>query len=104
MKAEHILSILVLACALYGVRMLPLTLIRREIKSKWVKSFLYYVPYVTLTVMTFPAILTATASPISALVGFGAAVILALCNRSLFQVAIGGCLAVFLVELLPFVG
>ncbi len=104
MSTDHMISILVLAAALYAVRMLPLTLIRREIKSQWVKSFLYYVPYVTLTVMTFPAILTATESPVSALIGFGAAVALALCNRSLFQVAIGGCLAVFLTELLPFIG
>lgn len=103
MRTEIMLSILVLAGALYAVRMLPLTLIRREIKSKWVRSFLYYVPYVTLTVMTFPAILTATNSPISAVAGFVVAVVLAICNRSLFQVAIGGCAAVFLVELLPFI-
>jgi len=103
MRAEVMLSILVMAAALYAVRMLPLTLIRKEIKSKTIKSFLYYVPYVTLTVMTFPTVLTATESPVSGLVGFVAAVILAVCNRSLFQVAIGGCAAVFLVELLPFI-
>lgn len=103
MNNGNMISILVLAAALYAVRMLPLTLIRREIKNQWIRSFLYYVPYVTLTVMTFPAILTATDSPISALAGFVVAVILAVCNQSLFKVAIGGCLTVFLVELLPFV-
>ena len=103
MSNGNLISILVLAGALYAVRMLPLTLIRREIKSTWVRSFLYYVPYVTLTVMTVPAILTATNSPISALIGFAVAVVLAICNQSLFKVAIGGCAAVFLVELLPFI-
>jgi len=103
MTNGNLISIFVLAAALYAVRMLPLTLIRREIKSTWVRSFLYYVPYVTLTVMTFPAILTATNSPVSALSGFAVAVVLAVCNQSLFKVAIGGCLTVFLVELLPFV-
>ena len=103
MRAEVMLSILVLAAALYAVRMLPLTLIRKEIKSKTIKSFLYYVPYVTLTVMTFPTVLTATESPVSGFAGFVVAVLLAVFGRSLFQVAIGGCAAVFLVELLPFI-
>ena len=103
MRAEVMLSILIMAAALYAVRMLPLTLIRREIKSKTIRSFLYYVPYVTLTVMTFPTVLTATESHVSGVAGFVVAVVLAICNRSLFQVAIGGCVAVFLVELLPFV-
>lgn len=103
MRAEIMLSVLIMAAALYGVRMLPLTLIRKEIRSKTIRSFLYYVPYVTLTVMTFPTVLTATDNPVSGIAGFVAAVVLAVCGRSLFQVAIGGCAAVFLVELLPFV-
>ena len=103
MRYENFISIFVMAVALYCVRMLPLTLIRREIKNKRIRSFLYYVPYVTLTVMTVPAIWEATKSPVSAMAGFVTAVLLALWNRSLFQVAIGGCAAVFLVELLPFI-
>ena len=51
-----------MAIATYAIRVLPLTLIRKEITNKYIKSFLYYVPYVTLAVMTFPAILTATQS------------------------------------------
>lgn len=53
--------IFVMAAVTYLIRMLPLTLIRKEIKSTYIKSFLYYVPYVTLAAMTFPAILSATA-------------------------------------------
>ncbi len=103
MRPEILKSILVLGLTLYAVRMLPLVLLHREIKNRWFRSFLYYVPYVTLTVMTFPAILSATNSVISAAAGFGAAVLLAYRGRSLFQVAIGGCVVVGLVELLPFV-
>ena len=62
--------IFVMAAVTYLIRMLPLTLIRKEIKSTYIKSFLYYVPYVTLAAMTFPAILSATANIWSALAGF----------------------------------
>ena len=103
MRLENLCSIAVLALTLYAVRVLPLTLIRKEIKNKYIRSFLYYVPYVTLTVMTFPAVLSATDSMISAGAGFVVAVWMAYRNRSLFQVAIGGCVTVFLVELLPFI-
>lgn len=103
MRLENLGSIAVLALTLYAVRVLPLTLIRKEIKNKYIRSFLFYVPYVTLTVMTFPAVLSATESVISAGAGFAVAVWMAYRNKSLFQVAIGGCITVFLVELLPFV-
>ena len=62
------LYILVMAGVTYLIRVLPLTLIRKEIKNTYIRSFLYYVPYVTLSVMTFPAILTATASVWSAVI------------------------------------
>lgn len=68
--------ILVMAGVTYLIRLLPLTLIRKEIKSPFIKSFLYYVPYVTLAVMTFPAILSATSNIWSAVVGFAVALIL----------------------------
>ena len=70
MKADVFLYIIGMAVVTYLVRVLPLTLIRKEIKNTFIKSFLYYVPYVTLAVMIFPAILDATSSPWSALVGF----------------------------------
>ena len=82
-----------------GMQIIILTVIRREIQNRFLRSFLYYVPYVTLSVMTFPAILHATGSPISAWAGFLLALVLAWCGRSLFQVAVAACALVFLVEL-----
>ncbi len=81
------------------IRVLPLTLIRGEIKNRTLRSFLYYVPYVTLAVMTFPAILHATQSPIAAGVALIAGILLAWFGRSLFFVAVSSCLIVFLLEL-----
>ena len=93
--------IAVMAGVTYLIRVLPLTLIRRDIQNKTIRSFLYYVPYVTLAVMTFPAILSATQSPISGLVGFLAAVAMAWWRGNLFQVAACACAGVFLAELFP---
>ena len=93
--------IAVMALVTYLIRMLPLTLIRKEIKNTYVKSFLYYVPYVTLSVMTFPAIMEATGSTVSAAAGFLAAVLLAWRGASLFQVSVAACICVFLAGFLP---
>ena len=84
----------------YLIRVLPLTLIRKEIRNKTVRSFLYYVPYVTLAVMTFPAILSATQSPVAAAIALVAAILLAWFGRSLFQVAVISCVTVFILELI----
>ncbi|RLL45477.1 AzlD domain-containing protein [Oceanobacillus piezotolerans] len=92
------LYLLVMAMVTYLIRVLPLTLIRKEIKNTYVKSFLYYVPYVTLAVMIFPAILDATASPVSGLVGFVVAIIIAYYGKGLFTVSLFACLSVFIVE------
>ena len=94
------LYILLMAVVTYAIRALPLTLIRKEIKSRFIKSFLHYVPYATLAAMTFPAILTATDYVVSSVVGFVVAIILALNNRSLLTVAGFSCLAAFIVEFL----
>ena len=91
--------ILVMAGVTYLIRLLPLTLIRREIKSTFIKSFLYYVPSVTLSVMTFPAILSATSSVWSAAAGFIVALILAYNKKSLINVSLISCAVVFVVEL-----
>ncbi len=91
--------ILVMALVTYLIRALPLTLIRKEINNSFLKSFLYYVPFATLAAMTFPAILHATDSLISSFVGFGVALFFAIRGKSLLTVAICGCVAVFLVEL-----
>ncbi|MBS7303977.1 MAG: AzlD domain-containing protein [Lachnospiraceae bacterium] len=89
----------IMAGVTYLIRVLPLTLIRREIKSTFIRSFLYYVPYVTLSVMTFPAIIHATRSPIAAMLAFAAAILLAWFGRSLFQVSVFACIVVFISEL-----
>ena len=94
------LYILVMAGVTYLIRLLPLTLIKKEIKNVYVKSFLYYVPYVTLAAMTFPAILHATDSVWSGLAALVVGVVVAWVSGNLFLVAASGCLIVFLVELL----
>ena len=97
-KVNIYLYILVMACVTYLIRALPLTLIRRQIKSRFIRSFLYYVPYATLAAMTFPAILYSTASIISAAVGFAVALILSLRGKSLIVVALIACAVVFILE------
>jgi branched-subunit amino acid transport protein len=92
------LYILVMAGVTYLIRMLPLALAKKEITSPFVKSFLYYVPYACLAAMTFPAILSSTASVISAAVGFIVALIAAYREKSLLSVALMACAAVFIVE------
>ena len=92
--------ILIMAVVSYLIRVLPLTLIRREIKSVFLRSFLYYVPYVTLAVMTFPAIVEATDNPIAGAVALVVGVVLAWTGRSLFTVAVLSCLTVFVTETL----
>lgn len=91
--------VILMAVVTYLIRALPLTLIRKEIKSRFIKSFLYYVPYATLAAMTFPAILKATDYVISSVIGFVVALILAFNKRSLLTVAAFSCAAAFIVEL-----
>lgn len=92
--------ILVMGGVTYLIRVLPLLLLRLEIRSPFVRSFLHYVPYVALATMVFPAIFAATASIWSALAGFVVAVVFALRGRSMFTVALLACAAVFVTELL----
>lgn len=91
--------LLIMAAVTYLIRMLPLTLIRKEIKNKTIRSFLYYVPYVTLAVMTFPAIISATGSMWTGLAGFAAALVMAYKGQGLFKVSVTACIVVFLLEL-----
>ena len=84
----------------YLIRVLPLTLVRKKIKSVYIRSFLYYVPYVTLAVMTFPAIIEATGSRWSGLAALIVGVLVAWFSGNLFFVAAAGCVVVFLVEML----
>ncbi len=100
MKPNVYIYIFIMAGVTYLIRMLPLVLVKKEIQNVTVKSFLYYVPYVTLSVMTFPAILTATNSIISAAAGFIVAVVTAFRGGSLFKVAVYACVVVFVLELI----
>ena len=99
MRPNVYIYILIMAGVTYLIRMLPFVRVKKEITNVTVKSFLYYVPYVTLSVMTFPAILGATNSVISAAAGFIAAVFIAFKGGSLIKVAVGACAMVFLLEL-----
>ena len=84
----------------YLIRVLPLTLIRKPIKNRFIKSFLYYVPYITLAVMTFPAIVEATQSPIAGIIALAVGIILSFFGAGLFPVACACCAVVFVAELL----
>lgn len=87
-----------MALVTYLIRMLPLALIRRQMNSTFVKSFLYYVPYATLSAMTFPAILHSTGSLASAVIGFAVAVYLSYKEKSMITVALCACMVVFIAE------
>ena len=92
--------IFAMALTTYLIRMLPLTLLRKPIRSRFVRSFLHYVPYACLTAMTFPAILTSTASLISGAAALVVAVILALRKKPLIVVAVAASAAVLITEFL----
>ena len=97
MNGKIYLYILVCAAVSFLIRELPLTLIRKPIKSRFLRSFLFYVPYVTLAVMTFPSIVNATSSPVAGL----AALVLGIAawlGANLFQVAVGCCAVVLVLE------
>ena len=93
------LYILISAGVSYLIRVTPLALIRREITNRTLRSFLYYVPYVTLAVMTFPAIVEATQSPLAGALALAAGALLAWRGGSPFAVEVVCCGVVFLVEL-----
>ena len=92
------LYILIMAVVIYAIRSLPLTLIRKPRRSVFVQSFLYYVPYVTLAVMTFPAIMEATQSPIAGLAALVVGIVAAWSGMSLLKVAVACCAVVFALE------
>ena len=90
--------ILIMAAVTYLIRVLPLVLIRREIKNRTIRSFLYYVPYVTLSVMTVPAIIDATRTPIAGGAALVVGIILAALGQSMFKVAVVCPIVVLIVE------
>lgn len=99
MQNKVYIYIAVMAIVTYLIRVLPLTLVRKEIKNVYVRSFLYYVPYVTLAVMTFPSMMDATGSQVSGLAALVAGIFLAWRGASLFKVAVACCAVVYVLEL-----
>ena len=97
---SNYLYILVAFAVIYLIRVLPLTLIRKRIENRFIRSFLYYVPYVTLAVMTFPAIVEATSTPIAGIAALIVGIVTALLGCGLLTVAAACCAAVFLLELI----
>ena len=90
--------VLVMAVTTYLIRAIPLVLLKKPIKNRFLRSFLHYVPTACLTAMTFPAILYATDNMISGAAGLLVGVVLAFFNKSLLTVALASCGTVFIVE------
>lgn len=99
MKNNVYIYILLMAITVFLIRVLPLTLIRKPIKNEFVKSFLYYVPYVTLSVMTFPAIIDSTINPLAGLASLIIGILAAYKNLGLFKVTVICCLTVLIFEM-----
>lgn len=87
-----------MALTTYLIRVLPLTIFRKPIRSRFLRSFLHYVPYCCLTAMTFPAILTSTESLLSGFAALAVAVVLAYRGKSLLTVALSASAAVMVTE------
>ncbi|MBQ3168580.1 MAG: AzlD domain-containing protein [Clostridia bacterium] len=98
--AKVYLYILVMALVTYLIRAIPFVLFRRQIKSRFIKSLLYYLPYAVLTAMTIPDIFTATRNTLTAAIGCLAAVIFALFGKSLLTVAVAACAAAFVCDMI----
>ncbi len=92
--------LLVMALVTYLVRMLPLVLVKKRIKNKFLLSFLHYIPYAVLSAMTIPAIFYSTGDCVSAGAGFLVAIALAFFEKSLLTVAVGACVMVFIVQII----
>lgn len=83
------ISIAIMALVTYLIRVLPVTLFHRQLKSRWIASFLYYIPYTVLAALTFPAVFYATGNDITSLTGTVVALVLAFFDRGLLVVAAG---------------
>ncbi len=93
-------SIGVMAAVTYIIRATPLIVFRKRIKNKWIQSFLYYVPYVVLSAMTFPAVFYSTGSVLSAVAGCVVGIVLAYLKKSLLTVACGAAVVAFIVQVM----
>lgn len=98
MKENAYSYIFVMAIVTFLIRVLPMTIFRKEIKNTFLQSFLYYIPYVTLSVMTFPAIIDVTDSYVSASFALLFGILMAWTGAGLFKVSATCCATVFLLE------
>lgn len=96
---QFFIYLLILSGSTYLIRAIPFAAVKGRLRSRFIRSFLYYIPYAVLAAMTIPAIFYATGSPLSALAGLATAVIFALRRQSLTVVAVAACIAVYLAEL-----
>ena len=98
MDKQFYIYLAIMSLITYAIRAIPLVFINKKITNPTIQSFLDYIPYTVLAAMTFPAILSATASVVSAVAGFIVALIAAYREKSLLTVALWACAAVFIVE------
>ena len=98
MSRNPYIYIAVMAIVSYAIRVLPLTLIQKPIKTRFLQSFLYYVPYGTLAGMTFPAIIAATQSPIAGAAALVLGIVVAWLGGNLFHTSVACCLVVLILE------
>ena len=96
MKNSVWIYLLVMSAVSFIIRVLPVTLIRRQIKNRFIRSLLFYLPYATLAVMTFPAILSISENPLCGAAAFAASLVTAWFTKNLFLSALLGCAAAFL--------
>lgn len=96
---DYWIYLAIMAGITYLLRAVPFALVQKKIENRFIRSFLYYIPYAVLTAMTVPAVFTATGNVVAAAVGFGAAVVFALCKGSLTLVAVAACAGVYLTDL-----
>ncbi len=95
---EFFIYLLILAGSTYLIRAVPFAALRKKIENRFIKSFLYYIPYAVLTAMTIPAIFYATDNKVSAAAGLFVSIFLAMKGKSLTVVAVAACIAVYLTE------
>ena len=98
MQHDIYIYLLLMSAVTLAIRIVPLTLIRGQIQNPFLRSFLFYVPYVTLAVMTFPSIVNATSSPVAGLAALVLGIAAAWLGANLFQVAVGCCAVVLVLE------
>lgn len=98
MQHNFYIYLAIMTITIYAIRTLPLTLLRKPIQNPFLRSFLYYVPYVTLATMTFPAILGATRTPVAGMAALLVGILVSWLGAGLFPVSISCCAVVFLVE------